>query len=87
MSRVQASGSQYCAEARGSGSGGRCVIISRATGERHESRFSSFPIRYMQGQFESGMAAGLGQAVSFKAGSYRTRWKPERAALMAVSED
>lgn len=87
MSRIQASGSRYCAEAREPGSDGRYAIISRNAGERNEPRVFSFPIRDMQWQFESGIAAGLGEAVSFGAVSYRTLWKPERAALMAVCED
>lgn len=87
MSRIHASGSLFCAEARETESGVRCAIISRNAGERNESRVFSFPIRDMQWQFESGIAAGLGGAVSFGAVSYKILLKPERAALMAVCED
>lgn len=87
MSRVYAPGSLHCAEAREPGSDGRCAIISRNAEERHEARVSSLPTRNVRKQFESGLAAGLDEAVSFEAGSCRTQLKPERTALMAVSED
>lgn len=87
MSRVYAFGSPYCGKARELRSDGRCAIISKTAEERHEARVSSLPIQNMRGHFISGTAAGLGEAVSFKARSCRTLWKPERAALMAVSED
>jgi hypothetical protein len=41
----------------------------------------------MREQFESGSAAGIDVAASFKAGTRKTQLKPERTALMAVSED
>jgi hypothetical protein len=87
MSRIYASGSPYCAETRATVPAGRCVIIFRAAGERRESQTFFFHTRNVQGQFDSGMAAGLGAAVFFIAGRCRTLWKPERAALFAVGED
>jgi hypothetical protein len=87
MSRVRAFRSPYCAEAREPGSGGRCAIISRVAGERHEPRLPSFLNRYVCGQLESGMTAGFGGAVSSKAGPCQVLWKPEHSALVAVSED
>lgn len=87
MSRVHASGSPHYLEDSEPGSGGLCAIISRAVGERHESRILSFPIRIMREQFESDMTVGLCGAVSSAAGSCRTLWTPKRAALMAESEE
>ena len=87
MSRVYAPGSLHCAEAREPESDGRCAIISRNAEERHETRVSSLPTRNMREQFESGSAAGIDVAASFKAGTRKTQLKPERTALMAVSED
>jgi hypothetical protein len=87
MSRVQASSSPYCSGARQPGPDGRCVIISKATGERLDQRIICPPVKYMQEQIESGMAAGLGSPVSFKTGSSRILWKAKPAGIMAVSED
>ena len=87
LSRVQASASRCCAEARKSETNGRCAIISKATGERHEPQVFSSSIRNMREQLESGMAAGVDGAVSFKTGSSRILWKAKRAGITAVSED
>lgn len=65
MSRVQAAGNPYCAEVCEAGCDRSCTVFATSLTTSMYRDFPLPPIGHLQGQFESGLAAGTARSYLF----------------------